>query len=180
MQTSAHGIPEGKESRAAPLGGFTLIEVLVVLVIVGIVLGSVSVQLAPDDRSQLQGEADQLALLLDNAGLEARSSGVSMAWSPDGRGYQFWRRNEQGNWKPIEDGPFRFRPWNGETRVIAILVDNEPLKFGERMMLSATSFALPVEIRLERGSARAIVSGSVPGRISAHAEENSHAMPASP
>ena len=53
--------------------GFTLIELLVVLVIIGIALGLVMVQLMPDRRAQLREESERLALLLENAGMEARA-----------------------------------------------------------------------------------------------------------
>ncbi len=137
--------------------GFTLIELLLVLVIAGIAVAAIVPQLMPDDRGQLRAEADRLALLMENAQLEARSSGVSMAWLPDSKGYQFWRRSEQGSWKPLDEGPFRFRPWNEQTRIAAVLIDDDPLKFGERMLLSATSFSPPYEIRLVHGTARATI-----------------------
>ncbi len=167
MLTSDHGI-SNRQLRAS--GGFTLIELLLVLVIAGIALAAIVPQLMPDDRGQLREEADRLALLLGNAQLEARSSGVSMAWLPDSKGYQFWRRNEQSSWKPMEDGPFRFRPWSAQTRIAAVLVDDDPLKFGERMLLSATSFPPPFEIRMVHGTARATIRNSGSG-VSVQMEE---------
>ncbi len=174
MPISARGTCKRRLTHL-PLRGFTLIELMVVLVIVGIALGAVTVQLMPDDRGDLRTEAEQLALLLENAGLEARSSGVGMAWLPDAKGYQFWRRNEQGNWKPVEDGPFRFRAWREQTRVTGVAVDSEPLKFGERMLLSATGFSLPFEIGLEHGTARAAIKGSSTGSVSVNMEDNPNA-----
>lgn len=177
MPTSVRGTTE--RVRPAPNRGFTLIEILVVLLLVGIVLGMVVVQLMPDDRSQLREESEQLALLLENAGLEARSSGVSLAWLPDKDGYRFWRRNKEGNWKAVDNGPFRFRAWRNQTHITAITIDGEPLQFGERMMLSASSFPLPFEIRLEHGTAHAIVKGSSTGTVTTEMEDQAHAVPAS-
>ncbi len=172
MQTSAHGT---FEPPARPRGGFTLIELLVVLAIVGIALGAVAVQLMPDERGELRTEAEQLALLLENAALEARSSGAAMAWQPDNRGYQFWRRNELGNWKPLEQGPFRFRAWREQTRVAAVVIDDTPLHFGERMLLSASAFSLPFEVRLQHGPMRATVYGSSTGLVSVQMEDHPNA-----
>lgn len=149
----------GFPARIRSVRGFTLIELLVALLIVGIALGTVAVRLMPDDRSRLRGEADRLALLLENAGLEARSSGYAMAWLPEIKGYQFWRRDAQGDWKPIASGPYRFREWQPDTRIVSLSVDNEPIRLGERIMLNASSFPLPFAIRLVHGTASATVQG---------------------
>ncbi len=170
MPTSVRG-RNSRPARSAPGGGFTLIELLVVLVIIGIALGAVVLKLMPDDAGQLRDEAGQLALLMENAEAEARSSGVSMAWLPDNKGYQFWIRNEEGNWKPVEDGPYRFRPWHEKTQVASVLIDGDPLKFGERMLLSATGFTLPYEIRLTHGAALAMLKESGDGTVSVQMEE---------
>ena len=148
--------------------GFTLIELLVVLVIIGIALGTVAVRLMPDDSSRLRDEAEQLALLLENAGLEARSSGTPMAWLPEEKGYQFWLRNEQGNWKPVEEGPYRFRTWQEHTHIGPILVDKQPLKFGERMLLSASALPTPFTIHLELGDARADINNDGSSDVTVH------------
>jgi general secretion pathway protein H len=167
-------------ARNPPNRGFTLIEILVVLVIVGIALGTVVVQLMPNDRAQLREEAGQLALLLENAELEARSSGAAMAWLPETKGYQFWRKNQQGNWKPIEDGPYRFRAWKGNTRIISVSVDNEPFKLGELMILGAASFPLPFEIRLEHGAANATIEGDGSEAVSVQMGEGINAVRETP
>ena len=161
MPTSVRGNCSGLLAGNPPCirktRGFTLIELLVVLLIVGIALGTVAVRLMPDDRSKLREEAEQLALLLENAGLEARSSGYAMAWLPVANGYQFWRRNAQGNWKPVTNGPYRFRNWRQNTRVVSVSVDNQPFRLGTRMMLNAASFPLPFTVHLVHGSASATI-----------------------
>ncbi len=55
----------------------------------GIALGMVAVQLMPDERAALREEAQRLALLLENAEMEARASGRSLAWSAEKNGYRF-------------------------------------------------------------------------------------------
>lgn len=148
--------------------GFTLIELLVVLVITGIVLGAVALQLMPDDRAVLREEAQRLALLLENAGLEARASGHPLAWSYDRSGYRFWKKNDYGDWVPLDDDTmFRPRTLPEGIYVSEAKVETEPLKLGEQMSLSAASFALPFSIRLNSEHAAASVTGSSTGTVSA-------------
>ena len=129
--------------------GFTLIELLVVLVVMGVALGLVMVQLMPDRQAPLRDEAARLALLLENAGLEARASGRSMAWSGEKNKYRFFSKNEYGDWVRIDDNsPFRPRTLPEGVNIGELSVEEQVLKPGEYIVLSAHSFAVPFRIRL--------------------------------
>lgn len=167
MPTSARGSCSLDHARGK---GFTLIELLVVLVVMGIALGMVTVQLMPDDRSRLRQAGEQLALLLENAGLEARSSGVTMAWLAENNRYQFLQRNAQGIWEFIDSGSFRPRVLEEGVMIAAVEVDGKPLKPGSRMVLSASSFSSPFEIKLTAGVATQFVVGNGSGAVSITSE----------
>jgi len=146
--------------------GFTLIELLVVLVVMGVALGLVMVQLMPDHQAPLRDEAARLALLLENAGLEARASGRSLAWSGEKNNYRFLSKNAYGDWVRVDDdSPFRPRTLAEGVNVGEISVEEQPLKPGEFVLLSAHAFAVPFLIRLssEHGSAR--VTGKSTGDV---------------
>ena len=83
--------------------GFTLVEMLVVLMIMGIFLGLVSVNIAPSERDVLRVEAERLAQVLDLAAEEARTTGKSIAWTAEDSGYRFWRRGSDSQWSEIRD-----------------------------------------------------------------------------
>ena len=83
--------------------GFTLIEMLVVLLIMGLFVGLVSTITRPDDRALLRVEAERLAQLLDLAAVQARLTGKSIAWVANGPGYRFWQRNEDAEWLEVRD-----------------------------------------------------------------------------
>lgn len=158
--------------------GFTLIELLVVMVVMGIALGAVVLQLLPDERAILREEAQRLALLLENAGLEARASGRSLAWTVDKNNsdqnsssssdtYRFWQKNEYSDWIKIELDPvFRARALADGVRVAKVSIENQPLPAGEYLILSAHSFALPFQIQLQTAHVTANVIGHSTGKVS--------------
>ncbi|MDR2196246.1 MAG: prepilin-type N-terminal cleavage/methylation domain-containing protein [Gallionellaceae bacterium] len=147
--------------------GFTLIELLVVMVIVGIALGVVTLRLLPDDRAVLRDEAERLALLLENAGQQARASGHALAWSYERGGYRFWQQNEYGDWIPADGDMLRPRTLPDGIVVSAAAVETDALRAGEPMAMSAASFALPFSIRLNKQQITALVTGDSAGVVTA-------------
>lgn len=79
--------------RSVP-DGFTLLELLVVLVIVGIMLGAVALNANPGDRQLLQNEAQRIALLLQLARDEAIVRNQPVAFEADDYRYRFLIRND--------------------------------------------------------------------------------------
>ena len=80
--------------------GFTLLELLVVLVIVGITLGAVVLNLNPGQRQLLYNEAQRTAQLMQLARDEAIVRNQAIAFESDGIRYHFLIR--EGNaWRPL-------------------------------------------------------------------------------
>lgn len=71
--------------------GFTLVEVLVVLVIVAIAASMVSLSVGRGDN-RLRADAERLADAFTVAQSEARSDGRPIRWVADGQGWSFERR----------------------------------------------------------------------------------------
>jgi len=88
--------------QRSPQRGFTLLELLVVLVIVGIMLGFVTLNAMPSERQALQNEAQRIALLLQLARDEAIVRNRPIAFEVDQYRYRFWVRDENNTWQAIE------------------------------------------------------------------------------
>lgn len=82
--------------------GFTLLELLVVLVIMGIMLGAVSLNAVQTTHQRLQTDAQRLSLLLQMAREEAIVRNRPTAFEVVQDGYRFLVLNEN-KWEQIED-----------------------------------------------------------------------------
>lgn len=82
--------------------GFTLLELMVVVVIVGITLGIVSFNAMPNNQQKLQNEAQRIALLLQAARDEAIVRNRPVAFEADSEHYSFLVRDDT-NWTAIAD-----------------------------------------------------------------------------
>ena len=99
--------------RARGARGFTLVEVMVVMVLIGIMLGLVSLNAIPSPRQDLQKEAQRIALLLQLARDEAIVRNRLVAFEADSDNYRFLVRNET-RWDPVTtDDLLRERPFKG-------------------------------------------------------------------
>jgi general secretion pathway protein H len=145
---------------------FTLIEILVVLLIMGLFVGLVSTIIRPDDRALLRVEADRLAQLLDLAAMEARYSGKRVAWTSDGEGYRFWRLGAESEWAEVRDvDALRPRTLPKGIRIAALKVENSPPR--QTMRLEYTTFGPPLAyvIDMTFGESRYSLESSAIGVI---------------
>jgi general secretion pathway protein H len=61
-------------------GGFTLLELIVVIAIIAVATAGVSFAMRDSSAAQLDREADRLAALLESARAQSRASGVAVRW----------------------------------------------------------------------------------------------------
>jgi general secretion pathway protein H len=93
------------DCRAAGQRGFTLLEVMVVLVIVSVILTFVTLTAGGDQRAeQLQRETRRLAALLEMASEEAVLSSQQLAVRFSEEGYEFLVL-QGGKWLPLSEDP---------------------------------------------------------------------------
>jgi len=79
--------PRRSPSRAR--SGFTLLEMLVVIVLAGILISMVTISVAPDPKQKLTREAQRVGQLMVLASDEARIRQLPIIWEADLRGYRF-------------------------------------------------------------------------------------------
>ena len=104
--------------------GFTLIEMLVVIMLMGVLIGLVSISVSPDERGRLRVEAERLAQLLSLASDESRLTGKPIRWSASDNGYRFLRLRKDGEWGEIRDNDtLRARTLASGTQITGLSVN---------------------------------------------------------
>jgi general secretion pathway protein H len=150
--------------------GFTLIEVLVVLMIMGLFVGLVSAIVRPDDRGLLRVEAERLAQLLDLAAAESRLTGKPIAWTTDGPGYRFWRMTGDSevsaDWSEFLDSDLmRPRTLPQGMMISGLQVENVPVHGAMRLEFAPYGLAPSFAIDISLGAARYSVAVSPIGEV---------------
>src|SRR5215470_16527950 len=121
----AHPASRAMSPRDAPTPhrmarGFTLLELLVVMVLAGILLMIVTVSVTPDPRQQLAREGRRVGQLLALAADEARIRQQAIVWEADLNGYRFV--SEAGGERQLLTGDdmLRERNWDRTLSRIAL------------------------------------------------------------
>jgi general secretion pathway protein H len=109
--------------------GYTLLELLIVIAIIGIAAGVLTLSVRGNDSRRLTEEGDRLAALFRMAQSEARVGGRPIRWRADLSGYRFWAPGADA--APIAEELARERRWRIDVRRVAkseLIFGREPLR----------------------------------------------------
>jgi len=140
--------------RGVRRAGFTLIEILVAMAIIGVLSVVLVLAAAPGEATHARTEARRLAALLELALSEARAGGQSIAWSPTPDGYAFLRKGEDGEWQGFPaDSPYRRRSLPAGVSLGAVQLDAQPLRSGERIVITPYGLGGAIRATIAGGGA---------------------------
>ena len=118
MAAVVPAVGSGSRARAA---GFTLLELLVVIVLAGILLSIVTVSVTPDDRQELAREAQRVGQLFALAADEARIRQQPIYWEADLNGYRFVTIVAGERRLVSDDDLLRERAWREPLQTLAMV-----------------------------------------------------------
>lgn len=138
-----------------PCAGFTLVELVVVILIIGLVASFASISLGRHGDERLQTEAKRLQHLIRLASDEAITQTREYALQINKEGYSFLMLGAEGKFVPVKDDQiFRPRKFDGDFRVTLVL-NGETVNFSpdqaapQIYILSSGEFAPSFSLTLE-------------------------------
>ncbi len=148
------------------LSGFTLLEIMVVLVIISISLGLVTPHLMKSDDDVLKEESLRLSALMEFAADTATSRGAWLAWSPTTKGYRFLQHDDEKNiWQPmITDDVLRERQF-AEGIQLKAASQQQAINSNGLISFAPSGIHAPFQIELKLGDKKRLIQGDLLGKV---------------
>jgi len=110
--------------------GFTLIEIMVVIVIVAVLMGAVTLSFPPVGDKLLKENTERFSALISLAQDESILQSAEIALEIDDKGYGFYR-NQNNSWAALSEAPFKKRQLPAEI-TSKLLLDGISTDLAER------------------------------------------------
>ncbi|AEI78777.1 general secretion pathway protein H [Cupriavidus necator N-1] len=145
--------------------GFTLLELLVVMVIAGIVISLVAVNASPNERGRVLDDGQRIARLFELAQEEAQLGARPLAWEGNASGWRFLELTPNG-WIPMRTDVFA--PGHWRLALDQVIVSEGGRSTGTssppRLIFGRELIDAPQRLILVRGDIRVDVAGDGSGR----------------
>jgi general secretion pathway protein H len=154
-------------SSAARAGGFTLIEILVVVAILAIGAGVALATRDGDERGALAREARRFAGAVEYASDRARVRRETLGVSADGAQWRFWSRSGDGRWSALSgDAELQSRSLPPPLRVQALTYAGRPVAVEAIVPLRPSGRNEPFAFAFSGDNLQAVVTADPLTRVS--------------
>ena len=145
--------------------GFTLVEILIVLVVLGIGLGLVTLSMGHDSASALRHESERLRSALEHAAQLAQWRHTTLLWEADATGYRFSTVGADGTLIDENDATLSWHPLPGDVRMR--VTDAGGVTAPLRLLFRASGRNDPYTIAIESNAGAWTLAGDPLNRVRA-------------
>jgi len=138
--------------------GYTLIEILMVLAVIGIAIALAQVRFARSPAQALEHEAHRLALILELARDEAMMQGCTVAWIARGDAHRIECRRAPAG--------YAAQPWAQGVALERVSIAGVPVSRESPLIFAPSGINAPFELMLALEGHRVQVTGDALGRVS--------------
>ena len=139
---------------ATKQSGFSLLELLIVITILGFILSMATLALPNSNEKLWKEDLQELTATLNQAREEVAMSGAPIRWISSSQGWSFRQINLQGDERPLGN-PLQEKKW----RLSPTLSSTEQLIIGQEI------FTSPMVIELKHGTLSAKIQREKNGRF---------------
>ena len=139
-----------------PRRGFTLVEILAVLAIIGIAVALAQVRFARSAAQTLEDEAGRLALVLESARDEAMTQACIVAWVSRSDSHRVGCRATR----------YATHPWPRGVALERVSIAGVPVSRESSLLFTPSGINLPFELVLALEDNRVLLNGDALGRVS--------------
>lgn len=143
--------------------GFTLVEMLVVAIVLGVAAALVTLGMGHDGAAGVRQESERLRSALEHAAQLAQWRRAPLLWEADAAGYRFLSANADGGWQDETDETLTRHALPDAMRLRATgpAGDDAPL----RLLLRASGRNDPYALSVESAAGRWTVTGDPLNRV---------------
>ncbi len=145
--------------------GFTLIEIVAVLVVIGVTFALAALSMGKSDSFILNSEARRFAVILEQTRQEAIVRSEKIAVALRGPKFRFLRFNEKNQWKPFSDDYFREGSLEGGVMPVGLTVNRSRSPIKEHLVFNPSGYSLPFSLTLGYKNEKVAINVDPLGRV---------------